>query len=321
MAGVPTLEKTWVDPPYYAEVAVEATSVLQLASTFIAVKDGLKVGWAVKGSSDSVSFNMTGTDLLTDKTKIVPSSSGNRSWIVFRNPIDGMELCCSFQGATANLMTVAFSVSAGFTGGALNARPTATDEEVVISAAEWAFGSGNLGRMHVHVLRSEDGLHTYVFVMYRSLIMSVWFLGSISDVAASPGFTPKICYVDGNGTLTSATVQAYTRTFQTARIIAHSASAGTVAMQTTFRGATAAELVNTMAFRESNTGKWQAWSMGLVCKVSGKKGRHGRLTDIWRVPAGVPSGWIYRADDGSIALINLGGFLVPYGTDTPPRTV
>lgn len=319
----PTLEKKWTDPAYYFDLAAETTTALQNQALFVAVKAGMKSfanGWATRGSSDATTAAMDTTDRITDKTKVVANAAGAHTWWVGRNT-DGLEICCAFNGATPNLMTVAMSVAAGFSGGSTTARPTATDEEVVISAAEWAVGSGAGGnvRMHVHVMHSEDGKNTYAFVLTSGRVVSMWLMGGVSD--PEDGWVPKIVYVDGAGASTVTTLQGYARRFTASRIIGHSNTLGKIDMRITLPGTGNAELAATQQGRESNTGNWQNWSMGLVSLTSTKIGWHGRLTDLWLVPAGMPSGWLTPTADGTARLINFGTLLVPYPKSWTARVI
>ena len=94
--------------------------------------------WTVIGSSNSTAYNMSGTDLWATYENVI-SSSGNHSWIVLQQAAigggSGLQICFDFTDDTTYFdeLSIVSSYSAGFTGGALNARPTATDEYVYLN--------------------------------------------------------------------------------------------------------------------------------------------------------------------------------------------
>jgi len=147
--ALPTLEKTWQILPNQ-QVGV-ITGGLQEAVKYmlLGVKDRLvdvPLGaWTVVGSSDSSSANLTGTDLWVDKDDLVWDTAGNaHSWMVLRNTAiaTNFEICIDLSQAASDFdnLTFVYSHTAGFTGGTITARPTATDEFVVGSATDWGVG-------------------------------------------------------------------------------------------------------------------------------------------------------------------------------------
>lgn len=179
-----TLEKTWRKDawisPYDFTTAKQAN-----AWTYWAIKEmmqlgnnGVKAGpnaWTVVGSCDSTQFAMDTTDYLVDYADCI-SAAGNHSWIVLKNAAlgagTGLELCLDFTDDTSYYreLTIAFSWSAGFTGGATDARPTATDEVEVWnkSYATWPTTDTNGTQPIINRLFSTDGEVCRFFVTIGS---------------------------------------------------------------------------------------------------------------------------------------------------------
>lgn len=166
-----TLTKTWrkdsmlIPQPLSSTHESNKWLIWALKDILLLGSDGIKGGpnaWTVVGSCDSTQFAMDGTDYLTDYTKMV-SSTGNHSWVVLRNSNfgggTGLELCLDFFDDTSyqDEISVVYSWSAGFTGGALNARPTATDEYVCIEKSNDWPGLSSFRKSVVTRLVSTDG--------------------------------------------------------------------------------------------------------------------------------------------------------------------
>lgn len=92
--------------------------------------------WTCAGSSDSATAGMDATDRWTgtyDATKLINAAPGtDHSWMVLQHPTLGWQVCIDYTGAQYQLSFV-YSL-AGFTGGSITNRPTATDE---VQNASW----------------------------------------------------------------------------------------------------------------------------------------------------------------------------------------
>lgn len=296
---------------YFASTVAETVK-----RQFIIIKDRLKAfanGVTCKGSSDASSAGMDGSDRLTDYTKVTASAS-NHSWIVLEW-VGGMQVCFDFSVANAYQMTITMSPAAGFTGGSISARPTATDQVTILSAANWTI-NGSVSLM-LHILHSADGKSTRLFMSRKGGVANVWIFGDVAD-AASSWTTPKIGYVDSASTYD---VTAYSRLFSTtARIVARgpSGSMSLFVSQPSIRitsssltnGSMIADAVTHQAVSHYLTGGWPIGQMGLWSTTSGMKGKMGRLSDVWLSSPALPGGHVLESGDVRIA--KLGDIVVPW---------
>ncbi len=171
-----TLDKTWrkdvmTSPLSLADLQTRNSwLVWAIKEMLLLGNNGVKAGpnaWTVVGTCDSTQYAMDGTDYLVDHTNLV-SGTGNHSWFVLRNAAlgagSGLELCIAFydDASYRDELTIAYSWSAGFTGGAINARPTATDEYQATDRL--ACLSTNAASYLVTRLFSSDGEVTRFFV-------------------------------------------------------------------------------------------------------------------------------------------------------------
>ncbi len=127
--------------------------------------------WTVRGSSNSVASGMDLTDRWSSDANLV-FAAGAHSWIVLRQTgiSAKFEFCIDLNNATQSNATVVVSGAAGFgtanggTDGSTSARPTATDEIVLLAAATWNGNPGVTSLFQVHVQQSTDGECTRIYV-------------------------------------------------------------------------------------------------------------------------------------------------------------
>jgi hypothetical protein len=320
--GFPVFAKTWLTPSVTV-LPLQASATLQNAAGIIACKNALKAltnPVTVIGSSNAVSFNMSGTDTWATTADIVAATSGNISWIVLQHP-SGLHICISFNQANNQSATIVYS-QVGFTGGSLTARPTATDEFGLGSAETWFLGN-NVGRCRLLVLHSTDGKTTYLFILYHGIILSMWMLGEAQPTHGS--WSPAlVAVINGSNSLNSTNLNDGQRWKANDRVSSYMAS-GHAFLRTLrpYGGGVVGELSNMdqkALYRESMTGKWPHWTIGLTCINSPRRApKHGNLTDLWRVPTGIPAGWIMHSDDGSLATMVVGiGYAIPWSPSLQP---
>lgn len=130
--------------------------------------------WSVSFSCDSVSAGAPGDGSdkwVTAANLVSGTGAAVRSWIVMRQPgvSANFELCIELNSSNPYQSTWAISPNSrfGFNGGgvgATNARPTAVDEIVLLSAADWGSSAGASDSNRVHVLKSADGAGTRIIV-------------------------------------------------------------------------------------------------------------------------------------------------------------
>lgn len=142
MSVLPALTKTWSARGNRPNAA-NTTALLVAQSTIFALKEHMKntaTGgttsgsrnansvWVTKGSSDSVTANTAGSDLITTHTNLV-WSAGNHSWWWGENATSGYQCVIDCGAAASTAICLAFApIGTPFTGGTIAARPTSTQE-------------------------------------------------------------------------------------------------------------------------------------------------------------------------------------------------
>lgn len=201
--GMPVLAKTWFLVPNINSTTSYPQGYLDRKNALKGVAFGGRSissnAWTVVGSSNSVTSNMTGTDLWVTGANVVrnTSTSGARSWIVLRNA-RGRQMLIDYVGSDASTSRVQFSPSAGFTGGSITAAPTALDSFDIIDAgpsasiADAAVAGTNIIQ---NVWQTTDGAQTMIVVNQNGSSITLWLFGDVEDPPASWA-TPFISYWD-----------------------------------------------------------------------------------------------------------------------------
>jgi hypothetical protein len=164
--------------------------------------------WTVLGSSDSSTAGLDSVNRWSSVGKLVWNNAASaHSWIVLKQTglSTNAQLLISCEGggagATATLL-VSFSPSAGFTGGTITARPTATDECIATPAGTAAFGwvpsTNAASQFIVNVQQSTDGSFTRMWISYSNLCIAYWHFAKLAN--ADTGVTYGIdCLLLGAG--------------------------------------------------------------------------------------------------------------------------
>lgn len=283
--ALPTLTKTWLfisNAVSSVNQAVGSLTSLLLAGqhAMFALKTtltGFATGaWTVQRSSDSVSAGAS--DYWLASTNLIWNAT-TRSWIVLRNAA-GAELLIDLNGASANLISVYFSPQAHFTGGAINARPTAADEQTIQSGASWAPSSaGWVAKLHV--LASSDGYELRVLMAYNgnptwmlavgesknppSVWSNPYWAGALPFTQNDPGCAALTYLIDGTrfrGYVNSASV-AFSVGGEACRLASMDWAA------------------NNQTFADEDTGEWPLFGMSLWSVTTSHRGRRGEIKDWW----------------------------------------
>lgn len=171
---LPTLDKTW-QPSTNNAVAALGTPLATNRRILRTIKNLLLAfalnGWTTRYSCNSAVAGAAGdgVDRWAADADLVWNAAGSaHSWYVLQQAGVGatFQVLISLEGASASgsLLTCYISPSAGFTGGSTTARPTATDEVVVLNNANWG-GTGTAdSNVIIDALQSTDGQCTRVVV-------------------------------------------------------------------------------------------------------------------------------------------------------------
>jgi len=284
-----------------------------IKEAFLYGTDGIKGGptaWEVVGSCDSINFNMSGTDLLTGPSKFV-NSTGNHSWIVMRQPLQGaapgyLQVCLDwpYTSSAPSACYVSFSVAAGYTGGALNARPNATD--LVMANTATVTATGMVGSCGVNCIKSTDGkvmrliftvdgvLQTRAYWAFEELldVESYWTSKTIVTVA-------PLTHVGLNGTSNLFNYQG-------------GGHSGRMSWASTIGYALSDVNAVSMMHRPDYGGAWPVFPCGVFNDLGASRGKLGNCADLYATSYNVPTGEYYAAaGGGDFQFVNIGGIVFP----------
>lgn len=270
--------------------------------------------WSTRYSCDSVTAGSAGdgVDRWDSITDLVWAAAGvAHSWYVVRNTaIDtNCELLISCEGASGNgaLLTIVLSPSAGFTGGTTTARPTATDEIVVLNGGTYGGVSNIDANVKLHVIKSTDGqcwrlfcanggqINTAVIVEKAAALHSSWARQAVAYVQGATAATNVLT----NALLNSA-----------ANFNARGASAMTMFLVSPASSGTQTNVTITAANDLSS--EWPFIMQQLFSNTASNKGLHGYLNDIWYGSTTVASGSTAPTTGTQHQFVQLGSLIFPW---------
>lgn len=317
--ALPVLAKTW-QFNVNQTVAAQGTALDTGERLMFIIKNSLLgfalMPWTCSGSSNSSVAAMDGVDRIITTANIV-GSAGAHSWIVLRQTgiATNYEICIDWNSGAANGITLVVSPSAGFTGGSTTARPTATDESVIINQS--FFFSGVDTNHQIHVMQSTDGACTRV-IGWRGGNNLCTFMIFDKPVNTVTGWTnPSITYAIGNTGaigITYATLNAGTN------CIGRGTGAFTAQWACeSFGGSILPELTNIGTVVNSFENAWSFFPIGIGSTTASNRGRHGSLADIWWKPTSVSDADTFPNDANNRQFVAFGCLIFPWtnGTDIP----
>lgn len=172
------------------------------------VKDALMATafWSVKSSSNGTTPGTGAGDnwsTIADILWALDTGTPNFAWSVWQNTVLDLEvlLVCrtnsNDEGGTpsAYISRPTLSGSSGFTGGAANARPTATDESYILNNESWGWGSGDAtGKAWVFsTMVSTDGEVTRVVWFNVNEIRGFWFFERLKNPVTGVSSPEIVC--------------------------------------------------------------------------------------------------------------------------------
>lgn len=215
--ALPSLHKTW-----QGGTTLGGTDLVNQvisggeANVLLAIKQALTTfdqnPWTVVGSCDSTAFSMDGTDRWALIGDLVYRNNSNdpHSWIVLQqaNINAKFQVCISLDDTLAfdsdrSNVTLSFSSSAGFgaanggTDGALNTKPTATDE-IYLNFVDWMGAAGNVDMM-LTCIQSTDGECTRIIISHESTSTPYTAIGfEVPRLPPSNWSDPCVAYIFPN---------------------------------------------------------------------------------------------------------------------------
>jgi hypothetical protein len=335
MPDYPALTKSWhfnVNQVLPAQGTALACDQLVL---FTIVQSLTTLGphpWQVRGSSNAISASLlplgaagpgTGWASTAD---LVWSAAGAHSWIVLRQTGLGgahSEILISLRVNSDQQIYVNWSQAAGFTGGSTTVDPTATDGWQVTNTS----GLPNLGmgvdgtnrKYIVHVMMSDDGAVSRVFVMFNNACTGYWNFEVLQNPVS--GWTiPAIVGVIGTN---SGVNQLGQNLFYNNASGDYGVGNGPSypVMQFFWSGEGVSSglvlLTTVQTFANDLSGEWVMLPIGMWTQnVSYLRGRHGMLYDIWWGSTGLPFGQTY-AGAAPQAYAQFGDMIFPWNGTVP----
>ncbi len=289
--------------------------------------------WTVRGSSDgTTAAAMDGVDRWASAANVVGANPGtNHSWIVLRQTgvHATFEVCIDMTDTQEFQCTTVVS-AAGFTGGSLTARPTATDEIVLINDTAW-FSTSNSNH-YVHAAQSTDGQCTRVVVWRGGTNLCLFWL---FDKVKNPVPNWAIPYVAVTHN-SQGVAPAYANSMDSAvgAYLGNLLSSGGNSVARGYHAGgsmrlafTAEGAVQTGSLSLANgidgigdgpneiSGEWPMYPFGLASNTSGRKGRHGAVFDLWNAPVGVADGDTLGPSSSERRFVKFGTMWFPWTGD------
>lgn len=304
--ALPALVKTWQHNVNNSSAA-QGSAATDNRRMLRLIKDAL-IGfgtnpWTVQRSCDSITVNTSGDEWLADGDLV--GGAGAHSWIVLRQTglAANFEVCFDLNSAGVQTATIAVSPSAGFTGGTTSARPTATDEIVLISTATFTANAADVA-IRWSVSQSSDGQSTRIWWAAAGAVCGFM----IFDKPGSPtsGWSNPSASWAMTGVPTAANL------FGTnGRMRSGSTNGNVCALVEGYTTALApADTVFGNIANEIDSA-WPMYPLGIACTTSGIRGRHGNLIDAWAGSSAVGSGDTYP-NDASNQFVQVGNLILPW---------
>lgn len=275
--------------------------------------DGIKGGnacWAIIGSSDSSGYGIDGTDRWTDRTKVI-NGTGAHSWVVLQqiglgNSPGYLQICIDLSNANAYAGTFVFSLAAGFSGGSITARPTATDEIVVKSNTTILSTSSVSSSQGVNCLKSTDGKVNRIIVSRDGVLNIIGLFEQLNNVET---YWPSDVVV-GLGPCTHTGMGGASNIF----MLQSASCSGRVTWQSDFsRGLTdSSSEPGSGMHRPDYGGSWPTYPCGFVIDTGSTKGKVGSFFDMWAVSYAMPTGEYLAGSGGDFEYVNIGGIVQPW---------
>lgn len=306
--SLPTLTKTW---QFDVNNAISATGSTEdnVDTLILAIKNAMigfaSSGWTVEKSSNGTTT--ASSDLWSTIADVV-HSSGAHSWIVLKQTgmcSGNFQICWDFNSPTTYIGTFVVSANAGFTGGTTSGRPTATDEQIVVSSNA-LFGVSSDVSTRWSVMQTSDGTSTRILVAHSGAIKTTILIETPGNAVSNWTNPYAVLYLGYNTVTYGEIYTSYNwksrigSTSATGIILSEGTSAGPGAGDSTW-GQIANELTN----------EWPMWPLGLAFSTAGVRGRHGSLTDLWTGSYSIAVGDTYPAD-GSNQFVQWSYLIFPW---------
>ena len=274
------------------------------------------------GSSDGVGGFGNGdlADRWALSTNLIWAAAGvNHSWIVLQQ--SGLDaggkasICLDCDSAFQQNISIILSPSAGF--GAANGgadgtgtdRPTAIDQGVLLSAANYGGPQAFAARSVFSILQSTDGQVTVVLIFRGGGVAGLWII----DKAKSPvpqWTHPVFGWAKGVNTAAPGdpSVASY------ANLLTNSIRAFlTNACAAQFTGLSLGVnlLGQTMTFADEDSSNWPMPEIGIYLTTVGHRGQKGKVFDLWWSSTACALADAYTSA-GTLQFMTVGDLILPW---------
>lgn len=322
--ALPTLQKTW-QFNVNNQIVPLGTTLLDNQTLLLAIKNAM-LGFATNPCTMVYSCNSTtagtagdGVDRITTATDLVWANAGTaHSWFVIKQTglASNFQILFSCEGASSSgtLLTVVYSQSAGFTGGTTTARPTATDQVVLLNGAQWNFTNAPTEYpTRWSVMQSTDGQCLRVLIGQQNNPYSAWFFETLQN--PTTGLSPAVvCYVGGG---------AIQNTFSLLLSVSNFSFRYSGA---TYKGVMSCEGYAAIIVPTDTAGPysvaneidagWPMAPLGFVGTTAGARGHHGSFYDLWVGSSTAVSLDTYPST-GTNLFLQAGVLIYPWDGSTP----
>lgn len=319
--ALPILEKTWIH---------DVNNTINSGGPFVgygalmfAWKTFMTTGlgaWSVVSSSDGVS-NAGAADYWLNATDANVHGNGvNHSWIVLQNDAisTGFQICVDLRkngGGASTIMEVYVSEAAGFTGGTLTARPTATDEVHTADQAgrhNWTDAIDlTVNPAQLHMQRSDDGTVTHWWIYVQGYCPCFYVIEKPQD--AVPDWSIPwiaVACVDWYASTNFRPTYGYLNDIKTN--VACRAKGSKTQFYLSSEGAISSMIGQLMSFGgDLDGGAYPFFPIGIWCDEAGARGRLGRFSDLWWGSVAAADGDHYPGD-ATRQFAQVGDFIVPW---------
>jgi len=323
-----TFEKTWVGTApvnqrcgtYSTTLADNQALMYALASSLLTANGANS--WTCWGSCDGAGNKGNGDAVFrwsSGANCIWAAAGSNHSWAVFTqaNINTKAAVCIDLNNANSYWASVVMSPAAGFgaaNGGAdgtATARPTATDEIVIVSANSWG-GVNAASSARLHVFGSSDGQCTRIAICRAGVVCGFWLLDKPKNphpAWSNPAVGMVLGTSDGSAALTIANV------VRAANVKGRGAATFSMYCGTDFVYGYSGVVTNVPEFRYcGETFALDDWECspitGLHSTTAGYKGKCGELFDLYLGSATNKIGTSFPSDR-SYDAVQLGALVFP----------
>lgn len=334
----PALDKTYDFDVQNTHTAT-ASALLDHQTVLLALKDSLKatgtVPWVVKGSHDGAGVlgNNDDVDRWAATSDVVFASSGNRSWIVVQqSAINTNTQVCFFCNSTQSDgrgLEVVFSPVAGFfaanggTDGTATARPTATDEVVLLDSSYgngvWLDDQTTAQDYYWHVMTSTDGEVTFWAVCRNNQLSNFFMCMKPKNPHADWSDPAVACFRGADGGGGSTNPSGYATLNDNEAVKTNISGVGAVDIRCTTEMAVSS-MLGQQTTQTNINGEWPLAAIGMRGVTTGARGHLGILYDMRFTSTARPDGSTYPGAGDAVPESTWAGFgnvALPWNTDTP----